>query len=246
MKKEEPALIPDYDKPVAYDVNGQPLYAHPPKHQNNSVHISRPIEPEKPIISDAVKEKHKKSLQLYPSVNLSEGEYIISAVKRHPIGLFIPMVISIGLIIVSLMALFNFGYIINSLQSSGNKVDPTAIMVLIVSFICFVAVIGYIYFYIYFNNKFFLTNESVIQEIQNGLFSKLEQTVSLANIEDASFTQLGIIQQVFNFGSIRLSTEGEETTYQFSYVARPKQHIDRLNNAIEAFKNGRPVSSDEN
>jgi hypothetical protein len=84
----------------------------------------------------------------------------------------------------------------------------------------------------------------VIQEIQVSLFSRHEQTVSLVNIEDASFRQQGIIQTMFNYGSIRLSTEGDETTYRFDYVADPKQQIATLNNAVEAFKNGRPVIND--
>lgn len=96
-------------------------------------------------------------------------------------------------------------------------------------------------YYVYINNKFFLTNESVIQEIQVSLFSRQEQTVSLGNIEDASFTQRGILQQILDYGDIRLSTEGDETTYRFSYVARPKDHIAKLNNAVESFKLGRPV-----
>ena len=100
---------------------------------------------------------------------------------------------------------------------------------------------GYIAYWVYTANKFFLTNESVIQEIQLGLFTHHEQTVSLANVEDASYDQHGIIQMMFNYGSIRLSTEGEETTYRFSFVANPKQQIATLNNAVEAFKNGRPV-----
>jgi len=101
----------------------------------------------------------------------------------------------------------------------------------------------FVVYYVYVNNKFFLTNESVIQEIQVSLFSRHEQTVSLGNIEDASYSQHGIIQQIFNYGSIRLSTEGDETTYRFTYVANPKQHIATLNNAVEAFKNGRPVDN---
>ena len=76
------------------------------------------------------------------------------------------------------------------------------------------------------------------------LFTRKEQTVSLANIEDASYDQKGIIQMLFNYGSIRLSTEGDETTYRFSYVANPKEQIAILNNAVEAFKNGRPVDQD--
>ena len=68
-----------------------------------------------------------------------------------------------------------------------------------------------------------------------------EQTVSLGSIEDASFKQNGILQTVLDYGTIRLSTEGQETTYVFRYVAHPKKQIATLNNAIEAFKNGRPV-----
>jgi len=51
---------------------------------------------------------------------------------------------------------------------------------------------------------------------------------------------------MLDYGTIRLSTEGEETTYRFSYVANPRGHVARLNNAIEAFKNGRPVDPYEN
>jgi len=58
---------------------------------------------------------------------------------------------------------------------------------------------------------------------------------------DVSPITYGIIQMIFNYGTIRLSTEGEETTYIFHFVANPKHQIGIVNNAIEAFKNGRPV-----
>ena len=73
---------------------------------------------------------------------------------------------------------------------------------------------------------------------------KKVQTVSLANIEDASYHQGGIIPTLLDYGSIRLSTEGDETTYRFAYVTHPKQEIALLNNAIEAFKNGRPIEEE--
>ena len=90
-----------------------------------------------------------------------------------------------------------------------------------------------------------MTNESVIQEIQHSLFSRHEQTVSLGSIEDASFKQSGVLQLMMNYGTVRLSTEGEETTYRFTYVTNPRNHVAILNNAIEAFKNGRPVDPHE-
>ena len=98
--------------------------------------------------------------------------------------------------------------------------------------------------WVYQRNQFFMTNESVIQEIQHSLFSHREQTVSLGSIEDASFKREGILQHLFNYGTMRLSTEGEETTYRFAFVEDPKQQIAKVSNAVEAFKNGRPVRDD--
>lgn len=247
----------DYDHPVAYDANGQPLYAHPPKAEvtNTSnaqpaqaagtqvVHMSRPIEPVKPVISDATKLKHAESKRLYPHLNLSDGEYVISAVKRHPIGLILPIIVGVLLVSFALIVVMNYEFLSQFLQVNGQVISYSAVLPFAITFITFIAVATYITYFIYTSNRFFLTNESVIQEIQTGLFSKLEQTVSLSNIEDASFTQIGIIQQIFNYGSIRLSTEGDETTYRFSFVENPKEHIAILNNAVEAFQNGRPVDT---
>jgi uncharacterized membrane protein YdbT with pleckstrin-like domain len=115
---------------------------------------------------------------------------------------------------------------------------------IIMLFMSLVVLGCYISYRVFVNNRFYLTNESVIQELQVSLLSKKEQTVSLINIEDASYTQIGLIQQIFDYGSIRLSTEGDETTYRFTYVSNPKSHIAVLNNAVESFKNGRPVVND--
>lgn len=244
----------DYEHPVAYDAQGQPLYAHPPvvpvrlmEHvQPQVVHMSQPFEPVKQEVSLEVKLKHDKSKQLYPTLNLSASEYIITAVRRHPIGLFIPFAIGILLVSLALSVLFNYDIFVQLFQLTGAAADPLTAMLPVLLFVVVVSIGTYIAYYVYTNNKLFLTNESVIQEIQLSLFSHREQTVSLANIEDASYEQHGIIQQLFNYGSIRLSTEGDEVAYRFTYVADAGQHIATLNDAVEAFKNGRPVSNSDN
>jgi len=231
-------------QPVAYDSEGKPLYAAPPKAgEPQSVYFSRAVEPPKPEISDEVKKRHEESVKAFPDLNLSDAEYVISAVERHPIGLFAPVLTTIFLVALIASVLFNFSFVMNAMgiyspPSSG------AIFLVGVLLILLVLVGGYISIWIYTSNRFFLTNESVIQEIQTSLFAKHEQTVSLINIEDASFEQRGVLQTMLNYGSIRLSTEGDETTYRFSYVANPKQQIAILNNAVESFKNGRPVLND--
>lgn len=259
MNPQQPEQ-PNYDQPVAYDAQGRPLYAHPPTQQPVApprpveptqpvsepaprvVHLSRPIDPVKPEISPEARARHERSQKTYPFLNLSEGEYVISAVRRHPIGLIIPLAIGGLLLTLTLSVMLNYPAFVEIFGLRGAAASPDAALIPGLLFSVLVGLGMFVVYYVYVNNKFFLTNESVIQEIQVSLFSRLEQTVSLANVEDASYTQNNIIQHLFNYGSIRLSTEGDETTYRFTYVANPKHHIAVLNNAIEAFKNGRPVS----
>jgi len=126
---------------------------------------------------------------------------------------------------------------------AGREMSPGVIVLPGLVFMLFIAAAMAVSSYVYLKNRFILTNESIIQEVQLSLFSRREQTVSLANVEDASYSQKGMLQYMFNYGSIRLSTEGDETTYRFDYVSNPKDQVGELNNAVEAFKYGRPIGS---
>jgi len=245
----------NYDEPVAYAKDGQPLYAHPAAaaSEGRTVHVSRSLTPPREPIPPEIQETCEASRKKYPHLNLSHGEFVITEVKRHPIGL-IQIWAIIGLLILGLTAAFAFLLaganaangvgLSESFSSNSGLVGLLAVFMLMF----FGAVIagGFVASWVYQNNRFYLTNESVIQDIQTSLFSKHEQTVSLMNIEDASYRQDGILAYLFNYGTIRLSTEGEETTYGFNFAPNPKRNIAILNNAVEAFKNGRPVDVDEN
>jgi Bacterial PH domain len=243
------SLDQDHEQPVAYDAEGHPLYAHPAasgtssgaKVATQAVHMSRPVEVGKPFISDATKIKHDHSRQLYPNINLSDGEYVIVAVRRHPIGLAGPLGVAVLLIAIAFSLLFNFDLVAQRLQLSGAAADPAMMILPALLFIILVCLGTYIAYYVYINNKLYMTNECVIEFKQSGLFNHSEHSISLSSIEDASYTQTNLVQQLIGYGSIRLSTVGDETTYKFNYVGHPKDLIDRLNSSVEAFKNGRPV-----
>jgi hypothetical protein len=249
-----PAAVPakdDYDQPVAYDAEGRPLYAHPPASPapmtltqpaaQQVVHIARSMDPIKQEVSEDTQKRHERSVRLYPSLNLSENEYIISALRRHPIGLIIPLTLGVFLIAIALTVLGNYPAIVSALSIQGQLSSTAVIAVPVLLFCALIGLGMFVSYYVYVNNRFYLTNESVIQEIQLSLFSQHEQTASLGNIEDVSYFQEGVLQQILNYGTIRLSTQGDENTYRFTYASNPKQHTATLNNAVEAFKNGRPV-----
>ncbi|MDB5175594.1 MAG: hypothetical protein JWM81_452 [Candidatus Saccharibacteria bacterium] len=208
------------------------------------VYVARPSNPAAVPVSPEVQQRCEESRQKYPKLNISNGEYIISEAKRHPIGL-IQIWGIVGLIIVALLAFIVFfvtnpGDSYNQLNKEASGSLPLiTIPLLLVGAASLIG--GFVGTYVYRSNTFYLTNESVIQNVQTSLFSKREQTVSLENVEDASYTQDGILPHMLNYGMIRLSTQGDETTYRFNYTANPRKQIELLNNAVEAFKNGRPV-----
>ncbi len=271
MNQDQDAPAPQ--KPVAYDADGQPLYAAPPETYEPSSHVTaaptqveghnfnprlraqygneprivhetRPYEPQVGDIGPDLQAKHDSSVKSFPNLNLSEGEYVILDIKRHPIGLFIPVATTILGIILLATAMVSYPMIVQADPVTGEVPGVGLVTLAALCLIALFGIGGYVAVWVYLKNTFYLTNESVVQEIQHSIFSKHEQTVSLGSIEDASFKQYGILPSLLDYGTIRLSTEGEETTYRFQYVERPKEQIAVLNNAIESFKNGRPVGDD--
>ncbi|MGK2896147.1 MAG: PH domain-containing protein [Candidatus Saccharimonadales bacterium] len=250
-------------KPIAYDVNAQPIYEEdtPASHvtaapqiisgenydprirtqyanEPDVVHTSREVNPKPFEISEENMERTRKSREQYPHLNISDGEYVVFSLKRHPIGLFTPVAAGGLVLLVFLVAL-----IVYPIDTTASGLPSFAMVAPFITLVMALVGVGTaIAIWVYLQNQFYLTSESVIQEVQNSLFSRHEQTVSLGSIEDASFKQNGILQHLLNYGTIRLSTEGEETTYRFQYVENPREQVAVLNNAVEAFKNGRPVN----
>lgn len=242
----------DYDKPVAYGTNGEPLYAHPIDTVQKGpqfVHMTRSVNPAKPELTPEMQQRHDESVAAFPDINLSEEEYIIRALSRHPIGLVGIIVLTLVLSLLVIIGYALYGVFVQGDTSSMtlSGVHLPSVGEVFIPFLLLLALVlvgGYVGCYVYLQNRFYLTNESVIQEIQTSLFNHDEQTISLANIEDVSFRQDGIMQHLFDYGTVRMSTEGDETTYTFPFAGKPKEQAAILNNAVEAFKNGRPVIED--
>jgi intein/homing endonuclease len=223
----------DYSQPVAYDTNGRPLYAHPPVAEN----LHNDNRPEGVVISDADRIKHMKSEQVFPELNLSEGDYVIASVRRHLIGILAPISVGVLLISLAFIALFNYDIVIKIFKITTPIIGQSSIFWIVTLFTVFVIIAEYIIYYVYSSNRFFLTNDSIVQQVQTGLFSNSEHIINLGNIKDTSYSQAGIIQQLFDYGIIRLSTEGDETEYKFTYVIKPKEYVEIIDNAIENYKN---------
>src|SRR6266496_4147105 len=190
-------------------------------------------------IDKAIMARHDESLARYPRIHLSKGEYVIMEVRRHPIGLISIWLVTVILTVLSLAILPVYSSlregVATAFDVSANSLPLASALAWPAMGLAAVFLLGgAIATYVYNNNLFYLTNESIIQYIQTSLFSTREQVINLVNVDDASYRQQGIVQQVFNFGTVRVSTEGDERNpYIFYYVATPQKVVRTVNDAME-------------
>lgn len=208
--------------------------AAPPLHGTGKQHL-RPNR--RPPYTEEVKAKHKESAHKYPRLSLSKEEYVIQEVRRHPIGLvFIWLFVGVMIfILLALLSLYGINHGQVEAAFAGTLTLPRAIDIAPLLFIglAFIVLGGVIATIVYRGNLFYLTNEAVFQFLQTGLLTTKTQVINLINVEDASHDQVGILQQLFNYGTLRLSTQGEETIYRFLFVANPGRIVSLVNDAVE-------------
>lgn len=244
MDNDEPSL----EQPVAYDAEGKPLYAHPQVSDGTAphssqpapavVHISRPFEPQAVEPSPELQGKHRQSAEAFPQLDLSDNEYVILNVRRHIIGLLIPFIVAIiaicFIIAATLLAsdLMNFtGWQFN--LALAHLTGWVAVV--------FLSLGLYVYYWVYSNNILFLTNESIIEKTQMSLFVSNVKSVGLSDVVDISFQKIGLIEQLFDFGTIKIGTKYNKDPFVFRFVQRPRLQAAVLIDAVECFKNGRPI-----
>lgn len=202
--------------------------------------------PQHPLICSAqdypspaeIQRRHAWTKMHYPQLHISQNEYIISDVRRHPIGLAGIWIVT-GLVILLALAIpALYADNMNNLArmiGSGTNVLPSPL------FIAFPALLIAVLFgigglaatYVYVNNRYYLTNESILQFARFSLFNSADKTVNLRNVRDSSFTQFGILPRIFNYGTIRVTTEGVDESYELSFVANPKIQSEAIVDAHE-------------
>ena len=70
--------------------------------------------------------------------------------------------------------------------------------------------------------------------------------IDLSSVEDASFRQENLLQSLFHYGTLRLSTVGDETTYTFKYSDITGEQLKEVTDLISnAKKRGRKKKETE-
>lgn len=157
--------------------------------------------------------RHERSKKDFPFLTLEDEEYVEFAFKRARICLLLIMCGTSLAIIVILLAFLLTLLEQDLLDITGKNFLFIILLALLVSTI----LISIVSVMIYRNNRLFITNRHVIQMIMESPVSKSVNIIDLSSIEDASFHQNGLMQSFFHYGTLRLATVGDETTYTFKY-----------------------------
>ena len=156
--------------------------------------------------------RHDRSKKDFPLLKLDEDEYVEFAFKRARVCLMMIMGgTAFGLIIVLLAFLVLMG------QAMLDEMGKNFLFIILFALLATTTLIGLVSWRIYKGNRLYITNKHVIQMKMDSLVSSSFNVIDLASIEDASFRQDTITQRLFHYGTFRLSTVGDETTYTFKY-----------------------------
>lgn len=240
-------------QPVAYDANGQPLYAHPPVAASSEkpaalagptvVHIARSLEQEPVEVPQEIKDRNERSKKAYPQLDLSDTEFVVLSVHRHIIGLLGPLILTLIVLCLIVAGLFLLPELVATIELAGLNLG---LIYLIGIAICLLLAGGmYTLYWVYYNNTFFLTNENIIEKTQLSLFSSNVKSVSLGDVVDVSYRQTGLVEQLFNFGTVQVGTKDDDVPYVFHTVRSPREQTAVLKDAVANYKNGRSIETSE-
>ena len=157
--------------------------------------------------------RHDRSVKDFPGLKLEEDEYVEFFFKRAKVclkmiwgGLFAGLVV---ILLAFLLALIG--------QDMVDDLGVNFMFIILFTLLAATFVIWLLALKIYNGNKLYITNKHAIQMIMGSPVSTSINIIDLFSIEDASFRQENILQKMFHYGTLRLATVGDETTYTFPY-----------------------------
>lgn len=172
---------------------------------------------------------------IHPFVVLQPGERIVCQLKRHPIGLLGQYVVSGFLIVVALVAAVIVGPLLTS--QSGDSQASLFLYAGVGLLVIFALIFLGISTAIYWKNEWIVTSDSLTQVLQPTLFSRQVSQLSLNDLEDITVQQSGILQAMFNYGTLRAETAGERSKFFFTYCPKPNDYARQILAAREDFMN---------
>lgn len=157
--------------------------------------------------------RHARSKKDFPFLELEDNEYVEYAFSRAKVCL---VMIFGGTFAGLILLLLGFLMALTQPYMIG-EIGKNFAYIIIACLLLADLLIGVVALVVYRGNRLFVTNKHVIQLLMKSPVATSVNVIDLPSIEDVSFHQDGLMQRALRYGTFRLSTIGDETTYTFSY-----------------------------
>lgn len=144
---------------------------------------------------------------------IDPDEVKLADTRKHPMGIILLYVqVLIGMIFAVGLAYFLLPLVLEDTDTAffiGNIF--TAISVVMAFIVLTIATI------IFRENRIIVTDRNITQVLQYGLFSRKVSQLNINNVEDVTALQQGILPTIFNYGTLKIETAGEQINFHFSF-----------------------------
>lgn len=163
---------------------------------------------------------------------LQPGEHLVTVIHKHLFGIILLYLEAVF----GVAALFSLIFIIT--PDIFNELSPSTynlIMAGIVLAVSLLTLVLLIATYVYRQNKLLVTDKSIVQVIQNGLFIRKVSRLSMSSVEDVSVEQNGFLPTIFNYGTLTIETAGEQRNFVFPFCPNPNKYAEQILEARQKF-----------
>lgn len=176
--------------------------------------------------------RHERSKKDFPGLRLEDDEYVEFAFRRAKACLFLIWGgVAFGLIVILLAFL-----LVLMSQTMLDEMGQRFLYIILAALLAVALLTGIIASIIYHGNKLFITNKRVIQMVMSSPVVNSVNIIDLSSVEDASFRRENLLQNLFHYGTLRLATIGDETTYTFKYSEISGEDLEAVTKLISSAK----------
>ncbi len=170
---------------------------------------------------------------------IDDDEQVLAIIKRHPFGIvklyvqtFIGLVAAGGLIYYLLPEFIDP----EQNQSAYTLLGLGAVLV-----IGFMLLIVFVATVIYYQSQLVITDKTITQTLQTGLFSKKTSQLAISSVEDVTANSDGFFPSTLNYGKLLIETAGEQENFHFDYCPQAAHYAKLVLEARQRFMGSREI-----
>jgi len=165
--------------------------------------------------------------------NVDSDEKLLAVIRRHPFGIvriyfqvFIGVIVAGGLVLSVLPEL---------IARDENPEIYAVIGIIAMVLLGFMVLLLFVATIIYNKSKLVITDKTITQTIQVGLFNRKVSQLAISNVEDVTAQKSGIFPTMLNFGMLLVETAGEQMNFHFDYCPNADHYAKLILDTRQTF-----------